>query len=178
MVMYIIKECDYSVKYSTVRWMLQSVFCLQFFGDFFFRKFFYDALLSGCVFVLFSYLGQRLVWAFQDRFNFIKFIVIIFYKYMMNFKNNSVYQYLVKFLVYYVESLQREVQRVVYWFQYSIFWGGVDFGGRGDFAGEDIFRGGNIVEGGGSFLDIQDVMIMIYREFENIIFFRFINFIN
>lgn len=118
------------------------------------------------------------MWAFQDRLNFTKFTVTIPYKYMMNSKNNSVYQYLAKLPVQQVESLQREVQRVAHWFQYSIPWGGADNAGRGDPVGEDIPRGGNIAEGGGSPLDTQDAMTMIYRELENIIFPRSTNSTN
>lgn len=178
MVMYITKECDHSAKYSTVRWMLQSVFCLQPPGDSPTRKSFYDALLTGCVPVLFPYSGQGPVWAFQDRLNFTKFTVTIPYKYMMYSKNNSVYQYLAELPVQHVESLQREVQRVAHWFQYSIPWGGADNAGGGDPVGEDSPRGGNIAEGGGSPLDTQDAMTMIYRELENIIFPRSTNSIN
>lgn len=171
MVMYITGDCDQRAKHSTVRWMLQSVFCLQPPGDSPTRKSLYDSLLSGCVPVLFPYSGQQPVWAFQDRLNFTEFTVTIPYKYMHS-KNNSVYQYLAELSVQHVESLQREVQRVAHWFQYSIPWGGADPGGGADPVGEDIPGGGDIAGGWGSPLDTQDAMTMIYRELENILFLK------
>lgn len=189
MVMYITWECDQRAKYSTVQWMLQSVFCLQPPGDSPTRKSFYDSLLSGCVPVLFPYSGQQPVWAFQDQLNFTEFTVTIPYKYMHS-KNNSFYQYLAKLPVQQVESLQREGQRVAHWFQYSIPGGGAnpegeDIPGGGanpvgedipwggaDPVGEDIPGGGDIAGGGESPLDTHDAMTMIYRELKNILFLK------
>lgn len=177
MVMYITWECDQRAKYSTVQWMLQSVFCLQPPGDSPTRKSFYDSLLSGCVPVLFPYSGQQPVWAFQDQLNFTEFTVTIPYKYMHS-KNNSLYQYLAKLPVQQVESLQREGQRVAHWFQYSIPGGGANPegedipGGGADPVGENIPGGGDIAGGGESPLDTHDAMTMIYRELKNILFLK------
>ncbi|XP_062582337.1 uncharacterized protein LOC134244078 [Saccostrea cucullata] len=119
MVMLKTRECDQRAKYSTIPWMLRSVFCLQPPGDSPTRKSFYDSLLSGCIPVLFPYPDHPSAWAFQNHFNFTEFTITIPYDYMHS-QSNSVYDFLSQLSPAYILTLQQQVRRVAQWFQYSI----------------------------------------------------------
>ncbi|ESO96636.1 hypothetical protein LOTGIDRAFT_239263 [Lottia gigantea] len=77
-VMLVTQECLGNHKFTTIPWMRRSVFCLEPPGDSPTRKSFYDAILSGCIPVLFHYNnGNRVRYPFDSVLNYTDFTVIL-----------------------------------------------------------------------------------------------------
>ena len=72
-------ECQGNHRYTTVGWMRRAIFCLQPPGDSPTRKSFYDAVLSGCIPVLFrgKPLHTHVEYPFQDQLEYHQFTVTL-----------------------------------------------------------------------------------------------------
>ena len=125
MVMLVTQECNPSHRWTTIPWMLHSTFCLQPPGDSPSRKSFYDAVLSGCIPVLFSGTCFKMTanyrsrssydnpYAFQRLFDYSKFTVIIPYV-------TSVYKILSQIPSKKVTAMQHYLNKIRRYFQYSV----------------------------------------------------------
>ncbi|KAK6167237.1 hypothetical protein SNE40_021318 [Patella caerulea] len=124
-VMLVTSECLGNHKNTTIPWMLHSVFCLQPPGDSPTRKSFYDAILSGCIPVLFHYFNKYQVrYPFDWRFNYTDFTIILpAYDKIQSYPD--IYDTLQKIPAGEISRLHFNLQTVARYFQYSVIEGNI-----------------------------------------------------
>ncbi|KAK3098688.1 hypothetical protein FSP39_022044 [Pinctada imbricata] len=119
MIFYYTDECRKGPRLGTVPWMMHSVFCLQPPGDSPTRKSFFDALLSGCIPVLFPYDNHKSAWPFTDFLPYNEFTVTIrLSKFLAN--SEKVLDTLKEIPTSEIQRLHNNVLKVSQWFQYSV----------------------------------------------------------
>ena len=118
-VFYYTDECREDPKWGTIDWMMHTVFCLQPPGDSPTRKSFFDAILSGCIPVLFPYSDQKSAWPFLDYFDYSTFTVTIEIDEITR-NHVQVIDVLRTVPEKRIKQLHENVIRLRQWFQYSI----------------------------------------------------------
>lgn len=109
-------ECQGNHKYTTIPWMMHSVFCLQPPGDSPTRKSFYDAIQCGCIPVLFRDI-QPVSYPFERVLDYSSFTYTLSY---MDIMAGEVDNRLNKLPLNLIGQLQRNVRKVARPLQYSI----------------------------------------------------------
>ena len=124
-IMLITQECSPHHRYTTIPWMMRSVFCLQPPGDSPTRKSFYDSILSGCIPVTFKlqHLPQL---PFSDVLNYEEFTFTIDEKLISRY-NKTVMEIVRSIPHERVKFMHENVLRVAKWFQYSLPDGGPQY---------------------------------------------------
>ena len=116
-VYYYTDECREDPKWGTVEWMMHSLFCLQPPGDSPTRKSFFDAILSGCIPVMFPYSNHKTPWPFMEFFNYSSFTVSIEIE---RTGTENVRDILKSIPTETITELHDNVKKVRQWFQYSL----------------------------------------------------------
>ena len=124
-IMLITQECSIHHRYTTIPWMMQSAFCLQPPGDSPTRKSFYDAVLSGCIPVIFK-LQHPNELPFSDILNYDEFTFTIDEKLISRY-NKTVIEIVRGIPHERVKLMHENILRVAKWFQYSLPDGGPQF---------------------------------------------------
>ena len=110
-------ECQGDHKYTTIAWMKHSLFCLQPPGDSPTRKSFYDALLSGCIPVLFKTTKTLTVYPFEDWLDYTQFTVTINATVVR--KENGIFEHLKTFNKNKIEQMQQALAKAAPQLQYN-----------------------------------------------------------
>lgn len=124
-------ECTGHHMYDTMKWMKNSVFCIEPPGDSPTRKSFYDAVISGCIPVIIpSQVEAHVKYPFEQILNYTDFTVTIDENELKAGKSviDILYPYLRNRML--VEKLQKNLLKVLPYLQYGRFddikSGGVD----------------------------------------------------
>lgn len=112
------QECQDDHQWTTIPWMQHSVFCLQPPGDSPTRKSFYDAIIAGCIPVLFKD-HRQVNYPFQERLDYQKFTVTLSYS-DIDRKGRLVRDLLERIPKTEIQSKLMEIQKVAANLQYSL----------------------------------------------------------
>lgn len=115
-------ECALKHRYTTIPWMMKSIFCLQPPGDSPTRKSFYDSILSGCIPVTFKLMFPTKL-PFSDKLNYDDFTYTIDEKLISRY-NKTVIEIVNSIPKEKVNFLHNNILKVAKWFQYSMPDGG------------------------------------------------------
>ncbi|XP_077982374.1 uncharacterized protein LOC144437325 [Glandiceps talaboti] len=117
-VWYVTPECAHPTKLPTMQWMQHSIFCLQPPGDSPTRKSFYDAIVAGCIPVIFlpEYLNVK--YPFQRHINYSEFTLNFGLETFM-FEEPDIVEMLRDMPDETVEFLQNNLAKVRRYLQYS-----------------------------------------------------------
>ncbi|XP_064615461.1 uncharacterized protein LOC135479520 isoform X2 [Liolophura sinensis] len=112
------QECQDDHQWTTIPWMQHSVFCLQPPGDSPTRKSFYDAIMAGCIPVLFKD-HKQVNYPFQDVLDYKKFTVTLSYS-DIDRKRRLVRDLLERIPQKEIQSKLNAIQKVAAKLQYSL----------------------------------------------------------
>ena len=112
------EECNNQHENETMSWMKRSVFCLQPSGDSPTRKSFYDAVLAGCIPVIFRG-DYNVIYPFETKLNYASFTVSIN-------ETEVVHKHVTRILAPFktvhrekVKTMQQGILNVLPWLQYN-----------------------------------------------------------
>jgi len=115
-IMLITSECSEEHRSTTVPWMMKSKYCLQPPGDSPTRKSFYDAILSGCIPILFTN-QYHVVYPFDKYINYDDFSYTIDQTLLAN---KTVLEIVKEIPHEKTETRHKNLRRLAKWFQYSL----------------------------------------------------------
>ena len=118
-------ECSVKHRYTTIPWMMRSLFCLQPPGDSPTRKSFYDSILSGCIPIIFKQKNPT-EYPFSDKLNYGDFTYTVDEKAISRY-NISVLDIVKGIPNGRVKFMHERILQVAKWFQYSLPDGGPQY---------------------------------------------------
>jgi hypothetical protein len=110
-------ECYGKHHEYTLPWMYRSVFCLQPPGDSATRKSYYDAIISGCIPVIFHD-EQTISYPFEDKFR-LKDYTVILERHIVSGSSRTILQHLRLIKTVRIRELQDNLRKVVPSLQYD-----------------------------------------------------------
>ncbi|KAH3816801.1 hypothetical protein DPMN_118324 [Dreissena polymorpha] len=112
------QECVEGHTKTTIPWMRHSQFCLQPPGDSPTRKSFFDAILSGCIPILFTGFGKT-VYPFEKYLDYSDFTYTV-HESLFTKQNKTIIEVVKNIPKKTTQLLHRNVMKVAKWFQYSL----------------------------------------------------------